>query len=222
MNTITFHQTVEARRETAANPASWWPFALLGALLLGVLLFFYLLATGYFFVAHAAGQKPKQTAPAKPRRAISKIAAVSSSATSATAAPAFSLKNLAGKEVALSAYQGRVVVLNFWATWCGPCQMETPWLVELRQKYQARGVEVIGISVDALDADYDARDIRAFVKEHKVKYPIALATQEVVEAYGPISGIPATIVIDRAGRIQARHRSLITFDKLEGEIKGLL
>lgn len=222
MTTITFHQSAEAKRETAANPAPRWLLALLGAALLGVLLFFYLLATGYFFVAHAAGQKPKQATPAKPRRAISKIAAAGSPAMSATTAPAFSLKNLAGKEVALRAYQGRVVVLNFWATWCGPCQMETPWLVELRQKYQARGVEIIGISVDALDPDYDAQDIRAFIKEHKIKYPIALATQEVVEAYGPISGIPATIVIDRAGQIQARHRGLISFDKLECEIKGLL
>lgn len=218
MTAFTLQQTADEQCE----PASIWPLALLGALLLGVFIFFYLLATGYFFVVQAAGQKPGQTAPVKPRRAISKIATASSPATGATTAPAFSLKNLAGKEVALSAYQGRVVVLNFWATWCGPCQLETPWLVELRQKYQARGVEIIGISVDALDADYDAQDIRAFIKEHKVKYPIALATKEVVEAYGPISGIPATIVIDRAGQIHARHRGLITFDKLESEIKGLL
>jgi peroxiredoxin len=136
-------------------------------------------------------------------------------------APDFKLKNVSGKDVTLSSYKGKVVVLNFWATWCGPCNMETPWLVDLREQYHKQGFEIIGISVDSLD-DYDPAEVSAFIKEHKVNYPIAMATKEVVNTFGPVSGLPTTIVIDRQGKIKYRHRGLISFDDLKEKVIKLL
>ncbi len=136
-------------------------------------------------------------------------------------APDFSLKNLAGKEVKLSDYQGKVVVINFWATWCGPCHMETPWLVELRDQYHKQGLELIGIAVDSLN-EYDPADVAKFAQEHRVSYPLVMATPEVVEAYSPLSLLPTTLVVDRQGRIRYRHEGLIQPAELEREIKRLL
>ena len=138
-----------------------------------------------------------------------------------TTAPDFRLKDVAGKDVALSDYKGRVVVLNFWATWCGPCNLETPWLVELREQYHKKGFEIIGVSVDSLD-EYDPADVSAFIKEHKVNYPIVMATKEVVSAFGPVTGLPTTLVIDRQGKVQYRHRGLISFDELKEKVVKLL
>jgi cytochrome c biogenesis protein CcmG/thiol:disulfide interchange protein DsbE len=136
-------------------------------------------------------------------------------------APDFSLKNLAGREVKLSDYQGKVVVINFWATWCGPCHMETPWLVELHQQYHKQGLEIIGIAVDSLN-EYDPADVAKFAQEHQVSYPLVMATPEVVEAYGPLSLLPTTLVVDRRRRISYRHEGLIQPAELEREIKRLL
>ena len=138
-----------------------------------------------------------------------------------TAAPDFRLKDVAGNDVSLSDYKGKVVVLNFWATWCGPCNMETPWLVELREQYHKKGFEIIGVSVDSLD-EYDPADVSDFIKEHKVNYPIVMATKETVSALGPVTGLPTTLVIDRQGKIQYRHRGLISFDDLKEKVVKLL
>ena len=139
----------------------------------------------------------------------------------AEVAPDLVLKDIAGKEVRLSDYRGKVVALNFWATWCGPCKLETPWLVELREQYHKQGFEIIGVSVDSLD-EYDPADISAFTKKYKVSYPVVMATKEMVSAFGPVTGLPTTLVIDRQGKIRHRHRGLISFDDLKEKVAPLL
>ncbi len=139
----------------------------------------------------------------------------------ASPAPDFALKDIAGNEVRLSGYKGKVVVLNFWATWCGPCNLETPWLVELREQYHEKGFEIIGVSVDSLD-EYDPAEVSAFIKEHKVNYPIVMATKEMVNTFGPVTGLPTTLVIDRQGKIRHRHRGLISFDDFKEKVVNLL
>jgi peroxiredoxin len=139
----------------------------------------------------------------------------------AESAPDFALKDIAGNEVKLADYKGKVVALNFWATWCGPCNLETPWLVELREQYHKQGFEIIGVSVDSLN-EYDPAEVSAFIKKHKVGYPVVMATKEMVDAFGPVTGLPTTLVIDRQGKIRHRHRGLISFDDLKEKVAPLL
>lgn len=134
-------------------------------------------------------------------------------------APEFKLKDLSGKEIKLSDYKGKVVVVNFWATWCGPCRVEVPDLVKLRGLYHDRGLEVIGIS---LDDEEDREEVVNFVKTFKVNYPVVMGDLEVLRAYGQIDSIPVTFIIDRRGAVRYRHIGMITFDEIEGEVKSLL
>ncbi len=137
-------------------------------------------------------------------------------------APDLRLKDLAGNEVTLSSYKGKVVVLNFWATWCGPCNIEMPWLVELHEQYHNQGFEIIGISVDSL-GEYDPAEVSKFITKHKVGYPIVMATKEIVGAFEPpVTGLPTTLVIDRQGVIRHQHRGLISFDDLKEKVVKLL
>ncbi len=136
-------------------------------------------------------------------------------------APAFSLKDISGREVRLNDFKGKVVVLNFWATWCGPCKIETPWLVEFREQFFKQGVEVVGVSLDSL-GEYDPAEIAAFAAEHKIKYPLLMGTREVYESYGSPRGIPITFLIDQQGRIRHLHSGLISIDVLKQEVKLLL
>jgi peroxiredoxin len=134
-------------------------------------------------------------------------------------APDFKLKDLSGKQIKLSDYRGKVVIINFWATWCGPCRSEVPALVKLRELYRDRGLEVIGIS---LDDEEDREEVTKFVKSFEVNYPIVMGDLEALRAYGQIDSIPATFVIDRRGAIRYSHIGMITFDEIEGEVKSLL
>jgi peroxiredoxin len=135
-----------------------------------------------------------------------------------SAAPDFKLKDLAGKEVRLSDFKGKVVMVNFWATWCPPCVLEVPSFVKLRNLYHARGLEIIGISLDGGETEA----VAGFAKKLKINYPIVMGTNDTVVAYGPMSGIPVTIIIDREGRIQSRLKGMMSFEKIEGAVKPLL
>jgi peroxiredoxin len=150
------------------------------------------------------------------------IAAGGSGACDAKARPAnmdFTLKDMDGKDVSLADLKGKVVLLNFWATWCGPCKIEIPLFVELQEKYRDQGVVFLGLSVD------DPPDkLKPFAEEYKMNYPVLVGNgrEDVQDAYGPIWGIPVTVVIDREGRICKRHMGLATRQQFEHHIQALL
>jgi thiol-disulfide isomerase/thioredoxin len=132
-------------------------------------------------------------------------------------APAISLTDIEGKKLELADYKGKVVVLDFWATWCGPCRIEIPGFVEMQDKYAHRGFSVIGISLD------DEPDpVVQFYKEFKMNYPVAVGNQRVGELYGGILGLPTTFVIGRDGRIYARHIGATDVSVIEDEVQQLL
>lgn len=134
-----------------------------------------------------------------------------------TAAPDFVLKDLKGANVALSDYKGKVIFLNFWATWCGPCRAEIPDFIEAYEKYNKKGLEIIGISLDR----GGSAKVLAFVEEHKINYPIVMGTQKVLNDYQPGHFIPTTIIIDRNGKIKHKHVGIMDKETLEKIFLGL-
>ncbi|MEZ5283536.1 MAG: TlpA disulfide reductase family protein [Vicinamibacterales bacterium] len=145
----------------------------------------------------------------------------SDAACDADAKPAsmdFDIKDLDGKDVKLSSYKGKVILLNFWATWCGPCKAEIPGFVELQEKYK-KDLIVIGYSVD------DTADkARAFATEYKMNYPVllGLGREDIQDAYGPIWGIPASFLISRDGKVCKRHMGIAPKAVFEKEIQALM
>ena len=130
----------------------------------------------------------------------------------------FTMKDLAGKSVSLSAYKGKVILLNFWATWCGPCKAEIPGFVELQEKYK-NDLIVVGYSVDD-----EAPKAKAFADEYKINYPILLGEgrEDVQDAYGPIWGIPASFIISKDGKVCKKHLGIAPKAVFDREIKALL
>ncbi len=126
-------------------------------------------------------------------------------------APAFSLEDLSGNTLELSQFSGKVLVLNFWATWCPPCQAEIPDFVSAYNRLRGKGLAIIGVSLDRLGAD----ELKAFVTENKMSYPVAFATEKIMADYQPGQYIPATIVIDKKGAIRKRHVGLMQGKDLE-------
>ena len=129
------------------------------------------------------------------------------------------MKDVNNLDVSLAQYAGKVVVLDFWATWCGPCKVEIPHFVEFQEKYGKAGLQVVGISVD------DTADkLAPYVREMKMNYPVlqGLNHDDVQDAFGPIVGIPVSVVISRDGKICATHTGLTGKDVFEREIKALL
>ena len=127
------------------------------------------------------------------------------------------MKDMHGAAVRLADYQGKVIVLNFWATWCGPCQTEIPELVKTYAEYKDRGVVVLGVSIDDT-----AETLREYGAQKAMNYPSLLLTDEVDEAYGPIVGVPVTFFIGRDGQIARKHFGAVTGEQLAREIKALL
>jgi peroxiredoxin len=133
----------------------------------------------------------------------------------------FTFKDLEGKPVALSDYKGKVILLDFWATWCPPCRKEIPGFVELYHTYKSRGLVVIGVSMD--DAD-DLADVKRYVAQIKMNYPVLLGAgreEELKPAFGEIP-LPTSFIIARDGRICARHDGLTAKEQVEREITALL
>jgi peroxiredoxin len=133
-------------------------------------------------------------------------------------APAWELKDLDGKPVKLADFKGRVVLLNFWATWCPPCRAEIPDLVSLQQQYSPRGLVVIGVALD----EGGAARVRPFVKKFGIEYPVVIGNQKIAEAYGGIDAVPTTFVIDRKGNVVAEQKGAAGRAEFESEIKPLL
>jgi len=130
----------------------------------------------------------------------------------------FELKSLDGRAVKLSDFRGKVVVLNFWATWCAPCRVETPWLVDLYRQYKERGLEVVGVSMD----DGDQEHVSDFVKEMGINYTVLTGNHAVGDAYGGARFLPQTFFIDRDGKIIKHNFGIKNKSDLEDVIKQSL
>ncbi len=133
-------------------------------------------------------------------------------------APPFTLKDAEGKAVSLADYRGQVVVLDFWATWCDPCKMEIPWFVDIQRKDKARGLTVLGVSMD--DDGWDA--VKPFVRRLGVNYRILMGNDATANLYGGVDALPTTFLIDRAGRIAAIHVGLADRRDIEDGVEELL
>jgi cytochrome c biogenesis protein CcmG, thiol:disulfide interchange protein DsbE len=132
-------------------------------------------------------------------------------------APDFTLPQLDGGELRLSSYRGKVVLLDFWATWCAPCREEIPGFIELQRKYSSRGLQVIGVSMDD-----SPEPVHVFYQEFKINYPIVLGNAKTGELYGGVLGLPIAFLIARDGHIYAKHMGATNTSVLEKEIQTLL
>jgi cytochrome c biogenesis protein CcmG/thiol:disulfide interchange protein DsbE len=129
----------------------------------------------------------------------------------------FTLKDMNGAAFKLADYKGKVILLNFWGTWCGPCKMEIPAFVQLQEAYRDKGFVIIGIAVeDTPEA------VRAYAAEAKMNYPLAMVQDDLDTAYGPLYGLPMSFFIARDGSICKKHLGPITKEAVEKEIKSLL
>lgn len=132
-------------------------------------------------------------------------------------APDFSLRSTEGKTVKLSDFRGKVVVLDFWATWCPPCKAEIPDFIKLYSQYKNDGFQMLGVSVD----QGGLAVVKPFMKNYGINYPILMADNQIVSAYGGISGIPTTFVIDKKGRVRGEfvgYRPASVFENLIKEL----
>ncbi len=140
-------------------------------------------------------------------------------------APAFALEDLSGKKVSLASYKGKAVLVNFWATWCGPCKLETPWLVELRNQYAAQGFEILGISTDDIDrTDQKAfagekKEIAAFVQQMHMPYPVLIEGDQLSKPYGGLDAMPTSFFVDRNGTIVAAQMGITSKEDLDSNIR---
>jgi len=134
------------------------------------------------------------------------------------AAPEFTLKDTDGRTVKLADYKGKVVLLNFWATWCGPCKIEIPWFMDFEKQYKDQGFSVLGVAMD----DEGWQVVRPFLSEHKVNYRVMVGDEITAQLYQGLDSLPTTFVLDREGRIAATHVGLVSKSEYQNEITQLL
>lgn len=132
-------------------------------------------------------------------------------------APDFSLMGCNGKKIKLSAFKGKIVILDFWATWCAPCRAGIPDLIGLQNKFK-KDLVVIGISIDTQTKD----DVIPFIKNAGINYPVAYGTLEVTQLFGGIDGVPTSFVIDKNGNIVDKHIGLVPISDYTDTINKLL
>ena len=134
-------------------------------------------------------------------------------------APFFTSTDLEGKAFDLNVYKGKVLVLNFWATWCGPCRREIPDFIQLQDEYSASGLQVVGIALD----EQGASIVKPFADKFKINYPVVVdAKSEVAAQYGQMNAIPVTIIVDRNGKIRSRQVGMRTKAQIEALAVPLL
>jgi peroxiredoxin len=131
----------------------------------------------------------------------------------------FTVKDMNNARVRLSDYKGKVILVNFWATWCAPCKVEIPGFIELYDQYKDKGLVILGVS-----GDDDAETLRAFASEWKINYPLLVGKDEekLLDAYGPLYGYPTSVLVGRTGAVCGRHVGPATKEEFEKEIKALL
>jgi peroxiredoxin len=131
----------------------------------------------------------------------------------------FTLKDMNGHDVKLADLKGKVVLVNFWATWCGPCRLEIPWFVELQEKYQSQGLQIVGISVDD-----PPEALPPFAKKFGINYPLVVGRdrEDVQNAFGPIFAVPITAIVGRNGKMCIKQIGPASKDQFEIWIKSLL
>ena len=161
-------------------------------------------ALGYLF-SHSGPQGPVNISSVKPNKERHQ-------------APDFALKDADGKLVHLADYRGKVVLLDFWATWCGPCKIEIPWFEEFQRQHQGKGFAVIGVSMD--DEGWDV--VKPFLTRLKVNYRVLIGNDQTAQLYGGIDALPTTFLIDREGRIASVHVGLVDRKEFENGIQQLL
>ena len=159
---------------------------------------------GYYLFGRS---ESKATSALKPSLPASEVAGV---------APAFTLTDLDGKSVSLAEFHGKVVVLDFWATWCPPCKREIPDFIDLQKEYGSQGVQIVGIALD------EPGKVQAFARQNGMNYPVLLGSDEVSMRYGRIEGIPTTFIIDKSGKIVDTFEGFRPREAFETEIKKLL
>jgi cytochrome c biogenesis protein CcmG/thiol:disulfide interchange protein DsbE len=133
-------------------------------------------------------------------------------------APDFALKDVNGKTVKLSDYHGKVILLDFWATWCGPCKMEIPWFMEFERKYKDRGFAVLGVSMD----DDGWQSVKPFIQEIGMNYRVMIGDERTGDLYGGIEALPTAFLIDREGRVAVEHVGVSSRREFEDGIEKLL
>jgi len=164
-----------------------------------------LLATTYFLFAKNETQPiPTATGYALPPAEVSSVA------------PAFMLSDVNGRQVSLAQFKGKVVILDFWATWCPPCKREIPDFIKLQSEYGSKGVQIVGIALD------QPEKVRAFARDNGMNYPVLLGTDGVSAHYGGVESVPTTFIIDKAGRIVTKYEGFISKETFESQIKKLL
>jgi thiol-disulfide isomerase/thioredoxin len=144
------------------------------------------------------------------------------------AAPGFALEDLSGRKVSLASYKGRAVLINFWATWCAPCKVETPWLIALRNQYAAQGFEVLGISADDIDRgdpqklSEEKNEIARFAEQMHIPYPVLIDGDTLSKPYGGLDELPTSFFVDRKGTVVAAQLGLTSKDDIEANIHKAL
>ena len=138
--------------------------------------------------------------------------------TESSPAPDFSLQSLDGKTMRLSDFRGKAVLLNFWATWCGPCKIEMPWFVDLQKQYGSEGLQIVGVAMD----DASKEDISKFAKDMGVNYPILIGKESVGDQYGGVPALPETFLIARDGKIMDKIIGLRGKAEIEDAVKKAL
>lgn len=134
-----------------------------------------------------------------------------------TLAPDFTRTDAAGHAIRLSSYRGKVVLLNFWATWCAPCLAEIPTFSGWQQKYGSEGLQILGVSMDD-----DSSPVKRAVSKYHVVYPIVMGDENLGELYGGVLGLPLSFIVDPAGRIVARYQGKSDLTRMESQLKALL
>jgi thiol-disulfide isomerase/thioredoxin len=145
-------------------------------------------------------------------------------------APAFTLRDLKGNKVSLAEYKGKAVLVNFWATWCGPCKLETPWIVQLRDQYASQGFEVLGIDSEGDDLpDTDKAGlakqktaVAEFVQQEHMQYPVLLGGDSLEKPYGGLDAMPTSFYVDRNGTIVAAQMGISSKDDMDAKIRKIV